>query len=136
VKRWQSLRRQRRRRAEEEARKAHQEAEKERRKRRKEALQNDRNPSENTELREERGHAHEAIPKKSICARPGCYNHPKQSLRTPAIYCCDECRDAVRRVRDRERKWLARASFAGRLKRGIEYESARQKRRSGAVKRQ
>ncbi len=47
------------------------------------------------------------------------------SPRNPARYCCPACRQAVRNVLDRERKWLARDTLDGRTKRGIEYKAAR-----------
>ena len=50
------------------------------------------------------------------------------SLRNPARYCCPACRQAVRNVQDRERKWLARGTLDGRKKRAIEYQAARRRR--------
>ena len=41
-----------------------------------------------------------------LCDRPGCYEPPVTSPRNPARYCCAACRQAVRNVLDRERKWL------------------------------
>jgi hypothetical protein len=43
-----------------------------------------------------------------LCNRPGCHEAPVTSPRNPARYCCPACRQAVRNVLDRERKWLAR----------------------------
>ena len=63
-----------------------------------------------------------------ICDRPGCYEHPMISLRNPARFCCAACRGAVRRVRDRERKWLRRGTLEGRDRRAIEYQAARRNR--------
>lgn len=51
-----------------------------------------------------------------ICDRVGCYESPRPSCRCPARYCSHECRDAMQRVRDRERKWLWRNTFAGEIK--------------------
>ena len=51
-----------------------------------------------------------------ICDRVGCYESPRPSCRCPAHYCSHECRDAMQRVRDRERKWLWRNTFAGQIK--------------------
>jgi len=59
-----------------------------------------------------------------FCDRPGCYEPPVSSPRNPARYCCATCRQAVRNVRDRERKWLARGTLDGRTKRAIEYRAA------------
>lgn len=60
-----------------------------------------------------------------LCARPGCHEHPASSPRNPARYCCPLCRQAVRNVQDRERKWLSRGTLDGRKKRAIEYQAAR-----------
>ena len=51
-----------------------------------------------------------------ICDRVGCYESPRPACRCPARYCSQECRDAMQRVRDRERKWLWRNTFAGQFK--------------------
>jgi hypothetical protein len=51
-----------------------------------------------------------------ICDRVGCYESPRPACRCPARYCSHECRDAMQRVRDRERKWLWRNTFAGQIK--------------------
>ena len=47
------------------------------------------------------------------------------SPRNPARYCGPACRQAVRNVQDRERKWLSRGTSDGRKKRAIEYQAAR-----------
>lgn len=49
-----------------------------------------------------------------ICDRPGCFLRPKRSLNRQGRYCSHLCRTAVRRVLDRERKWLLRNTKAGR----------------------
>ena len=59
-----------------------------------------------------------------LCDRPGCHEHPVDSARNLARYCCPACRQAVRNVRDRERKWLSRGTLDGRKKRIIEYQAA------------
>lgn len=64
-----------------------------------------------------------------LCHRPGCYQPPRLSIRSPASFCSDGCRSAVRRVRDRERKWLRRKSYAGRFKRLHEYRVRNARRR-------
>lgn len=66
----------------------------------------------------------------SFCNRPGCYRAVRCSHRCQARYCSDECRQAMKRVNDRERKWLARNTEAGRFKRRLEYEAARRARRA------
>jgi hypothetical protein len=63
-----------------------------------------------------------------LCDRPGCHEHPVSSPRNPARYCGPACRQAVRNVRDRERKWLSRGTLDGRTKRAIEYQAARRRR--------
>jgi len=63
-----------------------------------------------------------------LCDRPGCHEHPVSSLRNLARYCCLACRQAVRNVLDRERKWRARGTLYGRKKRTHEYQAARQRR--------
>jgi len=47
------------------------------------------------------------------------------SLRNPARFCCPACRQAVRNVQDRERKWRSRGTLDGRKKRAYEYQAAR-----------
>ena len=60
-----------------------------------------------------------------MCDRPGCHEPPVTSPRNPARYCCPACRQAVRNVLDRERKWLSRGTLDGRTKRSIEYQAVR-----------
>jgi hypothetical protein len=129
LRRWQSARRQLRRRKTEEGRNRHREAEKMRRKKHKEDADFGRKPCRSIDLGEERGHAAKCFHENIFCARPGCFKEPRRSIRTTSKYCSDECRRAVRRVLDRERKWLARNRFAGRLKRRLEYDAARKNRR-------
>jgi hypothetical protein len=43
-----------------------------------------------------------------FCDRPGCYEAVRPSRHFHARYCGDDCRQAMKRVRDRERKWLIR----------------------------
>ena len=74
-----------------------------------------------------RGHAAKKHPE-VFCDRPGCYEPVRESPCAPASYCGDECRTAVNRVRDRERKGLLRKRLAGRIKRQLEYQAAREKR--------
>jgi hypothetical protein len=74
-----------------------------------------------------RGHAVEIF-FPPLCDRPGCHQHPVGSLRNSARYCCPACRQAVRNVQDRERKWLVRGTSDGRKKRAIEYQAARRRR--------
>lgn len=68
-----------------------------------------------------------------FCDRPGCYEGVRPSSRCQARYCSDECRQAVKRVHDRERKWMTRNTEAGRYKRSLEYEAARRARRAAST---
>ena len=43
-----------------------------------------------------------------ICDRPGCWNEPRTGKHSSASYCGRECRKAMQRVLDRERKCRAR----------------------------
>jgi hypothetical protein len=63
-----------------------------------------------------------------LCDRPGCHEAPVDSIRNPARFCCPACRQAVRNVRDRERKWQSRGTLNGRRKRAHEYRAAREQR--------
>src|SRR5208282_3337575 len=83
---------------------------------------------ENSKLAPARGHAAQTFFALPLCDRPGCHEHPAASLRNPARYCCTACRQAVRNVLDRERKWLSRGTPDGRKKRAIEYQAARRRR--------
>jgi hypothetical protein len=122
VRRWQARKRQQRQRESAEGKRRHREAERRRRRRAKTRRSKTMSSSESPENVAARGHAAEG---KCTCDRPGCWAPPRASIRAPARYCGDECRDAVRRVRDRERKWLVRGTFAGRFKRRLEYAATR-----------
>ncbi len=121
VRRWMAARRQAKRRRDKRVRAQHAQAEKERRQRDKTSPKAVDNP----EVEPARGHAASffALP---LCDRPGCHEHPVISPRNPARYCGTACRQAVRNVQDRERKWHSRSTLDGRKKRAIEYEAARQ----------
>ena len=69
-----------------------------------------------------------------LCRRPGCYEPPRRSIRTEAHYCGESCRLAMRRVLDRERKWLNRKTYAGRIKRLQEYQSRNARRLQARLK--
>jgi hypothetical protein len=60
----------------------------------------------------------------ALCDRPGCHQPCVASIRTPARFCGHACRQAVRNVQDRERKWLWRGTLDGRKKRAYEYRAA------------
>ena len=90
-------------------------------------------PSPRTRLRSlARGHAAKKF-SEAFCDRPGCYEPVRESRCAPASYCGDDCRAAMRRVRDRERKSLRRKTEAGRFKRRLEYQAAWAQRREGHV---
>jgi hypothetical protein len=124
VKRWQAARRQAKRRQEARVKARHAQAEKQRRHRAKTTPK----AIENPEVAPARGHAAKIFFPLPFCDRPGCYEPRVTSPRNPARYCCATCRQAVRNVRDRERKWLARGTLDGRTKRTIEYQAARRNR--------
>jgi hypothetical protein len=124
VRRWQAARRQAKRRRDDYVRAQHAEAEKERRQQTKVVSQ----AVEDTEVTPARGHADEFFFSLPLCDRPGCHERPMISVRNRAHYCSPACRQAVRNVKDRERKWLVRGTRDGRKKRSFEYEVARQRR--------
>ena len=128
VRRWQAARRQAVHREDDAVRSRHAQAEKERRQRAKAAPK----VVDSTEVTPawSRGRKFFSLP---ICDRPGCYQAPIASPRNPGRYCCPACRQAVRNVLDRERKWLARSTLNGRMKRAIEYRAARRQRLEGPV---
>jgi hypothetical protein len=129
--RWHAARRQAERRKGADVKAQLAQAEKARRQRLKCASQTVENP----ELAPARGHAAQTFFSLPLCDRPGCYQHPASSTRNKARYCCPACRQAVRNVLDRERKWLSRGTLDGRKKRAIEYQAARRRRafRHGTV---
>ena len=47
---------------------------------------------------------------KNFCDRPGCYDATRASQRNHAKYCGNDCRNAVYRAKDRQRKSIARSS--------------------------
>ena len=136
VRRWQASKRQRQCRQNAEQRERHCEAERQRRTRRREQAFSSACASENgslesspTKLAENAG-AWSRSEKFSedFCDRVGCYDPVRRSSRAQARYCGDACRQAMRRVLDRERKWLRRNTDAGRFKRRLEYAQARLRR--------
>ena len=70
-----------------------------------------------------------------ICDRVGCYESPRSSCRCPARYCSHECRDAMQRVRDRERKWLWRNTLAGQIKCQLQAQRRQTARRAASADR-
>ena len=69
-----------------------------------------------------------------FCDRPGCYEPQRETTCGQACYCGGECREEMRRVRDRERKCLRRKTPAGRYKRSLEYQARRAARRAARRK--
>lgn len=63
-----------------------------------------------------------------LCDRPGCHETPPKLGRNQPSYCCPACRQAVRRVLDRERKWQFRGTFRGQQAHQQEYQTARARR--------
>ena len=124
VQRWQAARRQARRRQDEAAKAQHAQAQRARRQR---TLTSPQAPA-NPEVVAARGHAAKSFLPTPFCDRPGCYEPPLKSGRNQARYCCQACRQAVRRVLDRERKWRYRSTLPGRRARAQEYAAARARR--------
>jgi hypothetical protein len=124
VRRWLAARRQAKRRQADAAKAEHAQAQRARRERAKSAPQARQNPG----VMPARGHAAEKFFPTPLCDRPGCYEPPLTSVRNQARYCCPACRQAVRNVQDRERKWLSRGTLHGRKKRALEYQAARRRR--------
>jgi hypothetical protein len=124
VRRWQAAKRQAKRRQDEGAKSQHAEAERVRRQR----IPSSPQPPKPPEIGVARGHAARTFALTPLCDRPGCHEPPVKSGRSQACYCCSACRQAVRRVVDRERKWQFRGTFRGRHARKQEYQAARARR--------
>jgi hypothetical protein len=123
LRRWQAAKRQRMRRSRPEIRQKHAAVEQDRRARR-----SDHPPAPKPKATPKRAWSRSKKNSCPLCDRPGCYDSPRPSCRCPARYCGNECRQAVRRVCDRERKWLNRKTPAGRYKRSLEYQAQRARR--------
>lgn len=126
VRRWLARKRQRQCRQSEEQRQRHCERERARRERLRQAAQISSDPNSKPP-QPARGHAGERITG-LFCDRPGCYDPTCQSPRARSGYCGDRCRTVMRRVLDRERKWLCRNTEVGRFKRQLEYQRQRRAR--------
>lgn len=130
VRRWQALKRQQRRREQPEVRQQRAAAERERRARQREERRcgesvaaersavDDSRDTDGAWSRKERS-------SEPFCDRVGCYERLRSCSNRQARYCGDDCRRDIARVRDRERKWLARKTLAGRFKRHLEYQARR-----------
>lgn len=111
VRRWQAAKRQRDHRRLPANRKRHAEAEAQRRRDRA-ARQASQDPVAGEETVHQVGawSRSKTIPAE-FCDRPGCYEPLPGDSRAPTRYCGADCRQAVRRVLDRERKWLTRNGY-------------------------
>ncbi len=126
LQRWQAAKRQQKRRSRPEVRQQHAAAERQRRARRRAAVE----PSQPPKGRGRDGAwSRSKKISRPFCDRPGCYEPRRPAVRSPVRYCGDDCGQDVRRVLDRERKWLRRNRPAGRLQRRWEYETRRRRRR-------
>jgi hypothetical protein len=112
--RWQAAKRQQRRRARAEVRRQQAEAQRQRRQRhRSEAGDRQTEPAaEPPAASRPRALSRSKKNPHDFCDRPGCFEPRRPSGRAPARYCGDACRQAVQRVRDRERKWKRRKQQA------------------------
>ena len=128
VRRWQAMKRQRERRAEPEGRQKHAEAERERRRRAPKPPPAGASPSAETAPPDGAWSRSKKFFPHRLCNRPGCYEPPCDSRGAPSSYCGGECRKAVRRVRDRERKLLSRKTKVGKQRRRLEYQALARKR--------
>ena len=136
MRRWQAAKRQRQRRSRPEVRQERAAETRQRRARhREQACAEGPAGDETTADRKEKDSAWSRSEKNRspFCDRPGCYEAPRLSSRCAARFCGDECRQAMRRIRDRERKWLSRKTAAGRFERRLEYEARRETRRGDAA---
>lgn len=129
LRRWQAAKRQRRHRNCEPTRAKHAAAERQRRRQAKLKSKS----IEECSGTAARGHAAKDFSRVPCCDRPGCYAARRCSIRNPARYCSDACRSALARVRDRERKWLGRATVAGQHKRRLEYQNDQRRRAKAAA---
>jgi len=111
LRRWQAAKRQRAHRQSPANRKRHAQAEaKRRRARAAQPAGNESVADKNTTGQDGAWSRSEEIPAE-FCDRPGCYEPLPDDTRAPARYCGSDCRRAMRRVRDRERKWLIRNRY-------------------------
>lgn len=136
VRRWQAAKRQRQRRSRPEVRQERAAAVRQRRARHREQCGDEGAARDPTIANRKESDSAWSRSKKNpspFCDRPGCYEARRPSSRCAARYCGDECGQAVRRVRDRERKWLSRKTAAGRFKRRLEYQTRREARHGGAT---
>ena len=130
LRRWQAAQRQARRRQDDAVKAEHAAAERVRRQgARRQRAGVSAQASDKPKVGAARGHAAKIFAH-PLCTRPGCYEAAPKLGRNQAHYCGPDCGQAVRRVLDRERKWVRRGTFQGRRQRAREYQAARA-RRSG-----
>ena len=136
--RWQAAKRQQRRRSQAEVRRQHAEAERLRRGRQREearvrqAEQSSLVSSSSASIDAPKPRAWSRSKKNPgdlFCGRAGCFEPLRPSCRAPAHYCSDKCRQAMHRVRDRERKYKWRKDKAADRRPCDENGSTRQGRR-------
>lgn len=112
VLRWQAAKRQRRVRATEEGRQRHNERERLRRQAQRDRKSQPTQPVQPVEPSQPDAWSHCKPHPENFCDRPGCYDPVRAARSRAARYCGDECRQAVHRVRDRQRKYLERQRLA------------------------
>ena len=140
--RWEAAKRQRQRRKNEMVRRQHADAERQRRTRKRaERRVREASGAQDESVSQTRIDGSESrawsrsdkIPK-NFCDRPGCYAPVRPSCRVPARYCGDECRQAVRRVLDRERKFKDRRKKRAVRRRGGPLGAHRRDRRQAGCR--
>lgn len=130
VRRWQAARRQRKYRQQPLSRQKHASAEQKRRAvRRTGRCENTGSSSETSQTRGRAWSRSKPSLGSPICHRPGCYESPRDSPRRLTRYCSDRCHQDVRRVWDRERKYLMRNRPRVQAQRRLEYQATQAKRR-------
>lgn len=139
VRRWQAVKRQRQRRSRPEVRQERAAATRQQRARHRERRlekAGTRQTTAGTRLKTDRAWSRSTKNSEPFCDRPGCYEPRRPSRGGVACYCGDDCGQAMRRVRDRERKWLRRKTTVGRFKRRLEYQARRAANRGDAPRSQ
>ena len=114
LRRWQAAKRQRVHRTSADNRKRHAEAEARRRQARAATASSQGGVSKSDADADGAWSRSRKIPT-DFCDRPGCYEPLRMNSRAPTRYCSRGCRQAVRRVTDRERKWLLRNRYGKQL---------------------
>ena len=112
VRRWQAAKRQRAHRRTAANRKRHAEAQARRRQQQRigRAAADGAVSDTSSDVKNGRAWSRSKNNSENFCDRPGCYEPPRSPSPAPARYCGGDCRRAVRRVRDRERKWVRRGA--------------------------